>query len=173
MILRDRAPLQVAEIAQMENTTKLLEFWGSSVDVLQRRVLFDMLEACGQDDVAKVVAPLLGLQNKAEIFNSNLSRLQRLSLGVDHRHSPGFVVAEMLAEGLLHDDEQKMSFALHYVQAFQTLDTDLRGAGQTSAAVRKEISDRANMSDGATCFLAACCWRNEFRSSHAGCTNRN
>lgn len=153
MILRDRALLQVDEVAELDNTTKLFEFWGTSAATLRRRVTFDLVDAQGPEQVGEVVAPLIGLSAKASLFNRYLSRLKDLSLAYDHRHSPGFVIAETLAKGLLEGDQQKTRFARNYVDAFDQLVVNLQQE-ERAGSPRNEVSDRANMSDGAACFLA-------------------
>lgn len=152
-ILRDRALLQVSNVAEMDNTRKLLAFWRTDIESLQRRVMFDLPEVRQRKNVLAVVAPLIGLAEKAALFNQSLSSLKALDLHYDHRHSPGYIVAETLAEGLLQSDKRKTSFAQDYIRAFETLVAKLRAEGSGDSAIRKEVLDRANMSDGATSFL--------------------
>ncbi|MFW6169099.1 MAG: hypothetical protein ACODAD_01325 [Planctomycetota bacterium] len=152
-ILRDRALLQVSNVAEMDNTRKLLAFWRTDIESLQRRVMFDLPEVRQRKNVLAVVAPLVGLTEKAGLFNQSLSSLKSLDLHYDHRHSPGYIVAETLAEGLLQSDKRKTSFAHDYIQAFETLVAQMRAEGSGDSAIRKEVLDRANMSDGATSFL--------------------
>lgn len=153
MILHNRSLQQVAKVAEWEHTRRLFAFWGTNIDSLQRSITFDLLEARGRDATAAVVAPLIGLHQKASAFNATLTGLESLSLSYDHRHSPGFEIAETLADGLLHDDQSKIDFANSYIEAFESLENQLVAEGLSKATVRKEISDRANMSDGATAFL--------------------
>jgi hypothetical protein len=152
-ILRHRAMRQVEESADLENTEKLFQFWNTSLETLRRRVTFDLAEAQGRDQVASVVAPLIGLREKARVFDSSLSRLNNLSLNFDHQHSPGHVIAQTLAHGLLVDDQQAVRFAQGYIAALTVLVDKMETDGQTGATVRKEVADRANMSDGATFFV--------------------
>ncbi len=169
-ILRDRAMLQVSEVAQLENTKRLFAFWKTDVDTLRRRVIFDLVEARGRTQVMTVVAPLIGLRDKARQFDSQLASLKTLSLPFDHRHSPGFVIAEIFARGLLVNDPRKITFAEKYVQSFESLADALRAAGDSKAVVRKEVVDRANMSDGATSFLVRAL--DEKSREHDGLSNR-
>ncbi len=82
-----------------------------------------------------------------------LARLELLSLSYDHRHSPGYVVAQTLAAGLRQNDRAQIQFAERYLLAFETLTRDLQEQGLSRSAIRKEVADRANMSDGATGYL--------------------
>ena len=111
------------------------------------------MEAEGRDQIALVVGPLIGLRDKARQFDSMLTRLEALALPFDHRHSPGHVVAETLAQGLLEGNQKKIAFAGAYVESFEVLAASLQADNLARSAVRKEIADRANMSDGATGFL--------------------
>ncbi len=153
LILRDRALLQVAEAAEMENTKTLFAFWGTDIEALRRRVLFDLMDVRGGPQAGDVVAPLIGLRDKAEQFDKVLSRLSDMSLAFDHRHSPGFLIAQTLAQGLLHDDQRQIGFTHHYVESLENLAQHLQREELSGGAIRKEIADRANMSDGAAAFL--------------------
>ncbi len=153
LILRDRALLQVAEASEMENTKKLFAFWGTDIEALRRRVLFDLMDVRGPAQAGRVVAPLIGLRDKAEHFDKMLSRLSDMSLPFDHRHSPGFLMAETLAQGLLHDNQRQIAFTHQYVESLEALAQHLQGEELSRGAIRKEIGDRANMSDGAAMFL--------------------
>ncbi|MGM0489974.1 MAG: hypothetical protein ACQESR_24860, partial [Planctomycetota bacterium] len=152
-ILRDRALLQVSNVADMDNARKLLGFWRTDIESLRRRVIFDLPEARRREKVMAVVAPLIGLAEKAALFNQSLSTLKTLDLHYDHRHSPGYLIAETLADGLLQGDQRKTSFARDYIQAFETLAEEMRDEGRGGSTIRKEVVERANMSDGATSFL--------------------
>lgn len=152
-ILRDRALSQVSEVAHMENTKKLFAFWGTDAETLRRRIMFDLSAARGQDQVLSVVGPLIGLAGKAEVFNTELTSLKALSLHFDHQHSPGYLVAQILAQGLLQAEERKVAFAHDYIRAFELLVERMQAEGSRTATVRNEVVERANMSDGATSFL--------------------
>lgn len=153
LLLRDRALAQVDAAAQLQNTRVLFEFWGTDVESLRRGVLFDLKEAVQREQARDVVAPLIGLQDKVNQFHEVLISLQELGLTCDHQHSAGFTIAHTLANGLLQDDPRKMAFVRRYVSSLQTLVESMRNQGQGGAAVRKEVGDRARMSDGAAAFL--------------------
>ncbi len=152
-ILRDRALAQIEEAGSMQFAKQLFEFWGTDIEEFRRRVTFNFVDARGQREVAAIVEPLVGLRRKAAQFQDLLSRLQALSLSYDHRHSPGHVVAETLAAGLRTDDRARTEYAQRYVQAFESLADALRAQDLSRAAIRKEMTDRANMSDGACAYL--------------------
>ena len=153
MILRDRALLQIEEAGEMQFAKKLFEFWGTDIEEFRRRVTFNLVGAPGPKEIAGVVDPLVGLRTKTIQFQDLLGRLELLSLSYDHRHSPGYVVAETLAAGLRTNDRVKIRFAERYALAFETLSRDLQEQGLSRSAIRKEVADRANMSDGATVYV--------------------
>ncbi|MHB8863783.1 MAG: hypothetical protein ACYC6N_15380 [Pirellulaceae bacterium] len=152
-ILRDRALRQIEEAAEMQFAQKLFEFWGTDVEEFRRRVMFNLIDAPGPKEIAAVVDPLVGLRTKSLQFQDLLTRLDGLSLPYDHRHSAGYVVAETLAAGLRANDAVKVRFAERYVAAFEGLSRDLQAQGLSRSAIRKEIADRANMSDGAVVYV--------------------
>ena len=152
-ILRDRALLQIEEAGEMQFAKKLFDFWGTDIEEFRRRVTFNLVDAPGQKEIAAVVDPLVGLRTKAIQFQDLLARLELLSLPYDHRHSAGYVVAETLAAGLRTNDRVKIRFAERYALAFETLSRDLQEQGLSRSAIRKEVADRANMSDGATVYV--------------------
>jgi hypothetical protein len=51
------------------------------------------------------------------------------------------------------NDQAQIRFAQRYVLAFESLTGALQAQGLTRSAIRKEVADRANMSDGATVYL--------------------
>ena len=153
MILRDRALLQIEEAGEMQFAKKLFGFWGTDIEEFRRQVTFNLVGAPGPKEIAAVVDPLVGLRTKASQFQDLLGRLELLSLPYDQRHSPGYVVAEILAAGLRTNDRVKIRFAERYAVAFETLSRDLQAQGLTRSAIRKEVADRANMSDGATVYV--------------------
>jgi hypothetical protein len=153
MILRDRALMQIEEAGTTQFAKKLFDFWGTDMEEFRRRVTFNLVDARGQQEVAGIVEPLVGLQDKAAQFQDLLARLELLSLSYDHRHSPGYVVAQTLAAGLRQNDRARIQFAERYALAFETLTRDLQTQGLSRSAIRKEVADRANMSDGATVYL--------------------
>jgi hypothetical protein len=53
----------------------------------------------------------------------------------------------------LNNNDDQIAFARSYVNAFDRLANQLRDRGESKSDVRKEVADRANMSDGATAFL--------------------
>jgi len=152
-ILRDRALMQIEDAGNMQFARQLFEFWNTDVEEFRRRVLFNIPSAQTPQEVADIVEPLVGLKAKAALFEDVLSRLETLSLSYDHRHSPGFVVAETLATGLRTHSPERTGFAQRYLRAFETLSGQVQAQGQSRAALRKEITDRANMSDGASAYL--------------------
>jgi len=104
--------------------------------------------------VANVVTPLVGLRRKSLEFEEYLSRLEALSLYYDHRHGAGYLMAKMLADGLRSGDDAKVRFATRYVEAFELLRSEMQSRGAVRSAIRIEVSGRANMSDGATIYVA-------------------
>ncbi len=153
LILRDRALGQVAEAAEMDHTKRLFDFWSTDVESLRRLVVVDLMDAPGAVQAAAIVAPLIGLRDKAKHFHEILVRLDDISLPFDHRHSPGYLVAETLAKGLLQNGSGPIEFAHRYVDSLERLSADLADQGLSRGAIRKEIADRTNMSDGAASFL--------------------
>ncbi len=153
LILRDRALVQVEEAGEMQFASKLFSFWDTDLEEFRRRVTFHVVDAQSSHEVAGIVEPLVGLKQKAVQFQEMLGRLEALNLSYDHRHSPGYVVAQTLAAGLRAHDAAQLRFAERYVQAFETLTRDLQAQGLARSEIRKEVADRANMSDGATVYL--------------------
>ena len=100
LVLRDRALLQIEEAGEMPFAKKLFDFWGTDLEEFRRRVTFNIMDAKGPQEVAGIVEPLVGLKGKAAKFQDMLSRLESLNLSYDHRHSPGYIVAQTLAAGL-------------------------------------------------------------------------
>jgi hypothetical protein len=79
--------------------------------------------------------------------------LESLSLSYDHQYSPGFVIAETLARGLQQNHARWTDFAERYVNALTALAAELQRNNAPRHAIRKEVSDRANMSQGAASYL--------------------
>lgn len=152
-VLHTRALEQVATVAQLENTRRLFHFWGTDIQTLHREVHFDLPAVKDSKEAEAVIAPLVGLEDKALTFNQMLTRLEQLSLSFQHQHSAGYTIVKTLADGLLEDDKQRIAFADRYIAAFESLAAQLRNTGSSSAQIRKEIADRANLSDGAAGFL--------------------
>lgn len=154
ILLRDRALMQIGETGELESSQRLFEFWGTNIEELRKGIVFNLMAAQGAKGVAEVVAPLVGLRRKSREFEDLLARLDTLGISYDHRQGAGYVVARMLADGLRNDDDAKVRFAKRYAEAFETLWNDMQARGTTRSAVRKEVADRANMSDGATVYVA-------------------
>ncbi len=154
LVLRQRAMRQMLDTAGLKSASTLLKFWQTDYTALHRQVAFDLDAARTRDQVAAAVAPLLGLEEKTRVFDLILQELATLSLSADHQHSPGYSIAETLAKGLRQGDQASIEFAQQYVAAFRALMDQLRKAGQSDADIRKEVTQRANMSDGAMAFLA-------------------
>ncbi|MBM4092692.1 MAG: hypothetical protein FJ276_25240, partial [Planctomycetes bacterium] len=153
VILRDRSLLQIEQSAESEHARKLFEFWGTDVEALGRHVVFQLGDAKSHEQIAAVVEPLLGLQEKARRFHDGLERLRSLSLPCDHRHGSGYVIARSLADGLRGNQSPLVDFAMRHLAAFETLAKELASRGDSRSSARKEISDRATMSDSAAGYL--------------------
>jgi hypothetical protein len=153
-LLRDRALAQINETGELESAERLFAFWGTDIEEQRKGILFNLMEAPGAKEVGEVVKPLVGLRRKSLEFEDYLSRLNALSLYYDHRHGAGYLVAKMLADGLRTGDDAKVRFAQRYVEAFELLRSELQSRDAVRSAIRSEISSRANMSDGATVYVA-------------------
>lgn len=153
-LLRDRALLQINETGALDSAERLFAFWGTDIEEQRKGILFNLMEAKGAKEVGEVVKPLIGLRRKSLEFEDFLSRLNALSLYYDHRHGAGYLVAKMLADGLRAGDDAKVRFAQRYLDAFEALRSELLSRGAVRSAIRQEVSSRANMSDGATIYVA-------------------
>lgn len=153
-LLRDRALLQINEAGALDSAERLFTFWGTNLEEQRKGILFNLMEAPGAKEVGEVVKPLVGLRRKSAEFEDFLSRLNALSLYYDHRHGAGYLVAKMLADGLRAGDDAKIRFAQRYIAAFESLRSEMQLLGAVRSAVRLEVSSRANMSDGATIYVA-------------------
>jgi hypothetical protein len=154
ILLRDRALLQINQTGELESAERLFAFWGTNIEEQRKGILFNLMDAPGAKGVAEVVTPLVGLRRKSLEFEDYLTRLNALSLYYDHRHGAGYLVAKMLADGLRAGDDTKVQFAKRYVEAFELLRSEMQSRGAERSAVRLEVSSRANMSDGATIYVA-------------------
>ncbi len=153
LLLRDRALVQIADAADLPAAKLLFEFWGTDSEELRRQVMFHVLTGAGEAEVRNAVQPLMGLRRKALRFQDFLARLQALSLTYEHRQGPGHAVARALATGLREQASVKVELAERYVEAFETLARELSARGETPTAIRKEVTDRATMSDGAVHYV--------------------
>ncbi|MFV1966939.1 MAG: hypothetical protein ACC628_16050 [Pirellulaceae bacterium] len=153
VILRHRAILQVDDACGLQHTAKLLKFWGTDADGFRNRVVIQFADATTREEIERAVAPLWGLHDKTLRFNDALSNLESLSLPYDHPYSPGFVIAQTLARGLGENRKTLIDFAENYLSAFEDLASQLRQQDTPRHAMRKEISDRANMTQGAATYL--------------------
>ena len=76
-----------------------------------------------------------------------------MSLPYEHQYSPGFIIADTLARGLIANRKAWIGFAEDYLTSLETLAEGLRAETDSNYAVRKEVLDRANMSQGAAGYL--------------------
>ena len=152
-ILRRRSLQQVAIACQPRNAEKLLHFWGTDPTKFRDEFLLQLAKAQTGADAARVIEPLVGLDRKAASFGDALSRLELLQLSYDHRHGAGFVIADTLAHGWSEDREVWTAFAWQYLEALETLAEGMRQRSFPAAAVRQEVSQRADASQGAARYL--------------------
>ena len=109
--------------------------------------------AIDAEQVARAIEPLYRLREKSLQFDSAIARLESLSLPYEHQYSPGFVIADTLARGLAANHQAWIGFAEAYLASLETLAAGLRTETDSNFAVRKEVLDRANMSQGAAGYL--------------------
>jgi len=152
-ILQGRAVQQVDLACESPQTEKLLKFWSTDVEAFRNRLLTRFADATTPEDVEQAVEPLLGLCDKTDRFAKAVSSLETLSLSYDHQYSPGFVVAHTLARGLGGGPARLTLFAERYLESFERLGSELQRRDTSKHAIRKEISDRANMTQGAAGYL--------------------
>lgn len=153
MILRERALEQIEAVCRLPHAERLFKFWGTNLDryCLQARTRLD--EADTTEQIVGAVEPLLQLRAKSRQFDSAIARLEALSLPYDHQYSPGFIIADTLARGLDVGHLAWIQFAEEYLVALETLAVNLRLQTDSNYAVRRELLDRANMSQGAAGYL--------------------
>lgn len=152
-ILREQAEEQIQLACQLPSTGRLFKFWGTDPESFRREVLAKFDDARSHQDLARTIQPLLGLEEKVNRFSDVMSRLEALSLPYEHQFSAGYVVAHSLAQGMHDNNDRLVEFSKNYIESFEKLGGELRIRNRPSHAIRKEISDRANMSQGAADFL--------------------
>jgi hypothetical protein len=152
-ILREQAEEQVQRACELPSTGRLFKFWGTDPNSFRRDVLAKFDDARSHQELARTIQPLLGLEEKVNRFSDVMSRLEALSLPYEHQFSAGYVVAHSLAQGMHDNNDDLVQFSKNYIESFEALGGELRLRNRPSHAIRKEISDRANMSQGAADFL--------------------
>jgi len=152
-ILLERAVRQVNTITGLASAEKLFGFWGTSLGTYRREILNQLAEANTGADIAKVVTPLLDVKKKATRFEKMAGRITTLGLSYKSQYSATYVVARVMARGLLEGDPSMVDFAEKYVAAFESLARTLQHAGRRNSTLRKELADRAVYSQGAAAFL--------------------
>ncbi len=152
-ILRDQAEEQIDAACQWSSTARLFKFWGTDPESFRKEVLGQFDDTRTHQEVARTIQPLLGLEGKVTRFADVMARLEALSLPYEHQFSAGHVVARSLAQGLHDNNHRSIEFATKYIEAFEALVNELRHREEPTHAIRKEISDRANMSQGAADYL--------------------
>ena len=153
VILRDRSLLQIEQSAESEHARKLFEFWGTDIETLGRHVVFQLGDAKSHEQIAAVVEPLIGLQEKARHFHDGLERLRSLSLPCDHRHGSGYVIARSLADGLRGNPRRWSISPCGISRPLRRWRRSWPVAEIPGRPPHKEISDRATMSDSAAGYL--------------------
>jgi len=152
-ILRTRAVEHIDAACQSGRTDRLFKFWGTTAGLYRADVATRLDEAETRDQAARAVEPLFDFCEKAARFGAAVERLESLSLSHEHRHSPGFVIAETFARGLSENRPQWAAFAEQYIDALDKLVFQIRLRTDSTYTVRKEVSDRATMSTSAVEFL--------------------
>jgi hypothetical protein len=152
-VLRERAMRYIDIACQSRDVEKLFKFWGTDVESYREQARTRLAEAQTCAETVRAIEPLLGLCDKTICFGDAVSRLQSLSLSCDHRHSPGFVIAQTLARGLGEDHAGWVVFAKQYIAALETLVFEIRLDTTSTYTIRKEVSDRATMSTSAAEYL--------------------
>jgi hypothetical protein len=152
-ILREQAEDQIDAACQLSSTARLFKYWGTDTAAFRRDVLQRLDGARSHEELTRTIQPLLGLETKVNQFADIISRLETLSLPYEHQFSVGYVVAEALALGMHDNNHSLVGFATNYVRSFEMLIGELEQRNRPPHMIRKEISDRANMSQGAADFL--------------------
>jgi hypothetical protein len=152
-LLRERALTQVAAVCGEPEADKLFKFWGSSSAAYHDRVLTQLTEAKTEAQMAQAVAPLLGLSAKVTRFSESVTRLEKVGLPYESPYEPGAVIAQTLARGLGENHAEWLAFAEQHLTAYEKLVAALKRQNAPPHAVRKELADRVNMSQGAAQFL--------------------
>jgi hypothetical protein len=152
-ILRQRAVQHIDAACQSGRTDKLFKFWGTSAELYRADVATRLDEAKTRDQTARAVEPLFDFCDKAARFGTAVERLESLSLSHEHRHSPGFVIAETFARGLSENHPGRVTFAEQYIDALEKLVFEIRLRTDSTYTIRKEVSDRATMSTSAVEYL--------------------
>ena len=153
-ILHERVLQQLDVIGQSRSADQLFKFWNLDAASFCSRTAASFDDARTGAEIARAVQPLLGLSDRAARFNDAMERLESLALPCAHQYSPGFVIAETLARGLHENHAARAAFAEQHLEAFETLAANLHLRGLPPHAVRKELLDRANFSQGAAGYLA-------------------
>lgn len=152
-ILRQRAVQHIDAACRSGRTDKLFKFWGTSAELYRADVAARLDEAKTRDQAARAVEPLFDFCDKAARFGAAVERLESLSLSHEHRHSPGFVIAETFARGLSENHPGWVTFAEQYIDALEKLVFQIRLRTDSTYTIRKEVSDRATMSTSAVEYV--------------------
>jgi hypothetical protein len=152
-ILRQRAVQHIDAACQSGRTDKLFKFWGTTAELYRADVAERLDEAETRDQTARAVEPLFDFCEKAARFGTAAERLESLSLPHEHRHSPGFFIAETFARGLSENHPGLVAFAERYIDALEKLVFQIRLRTDSTYTIRKEVSDRATMSTSAVEYL--------------------
>ena len=152
-VLCEQAWRQIDAACQPAHAATLFKLWGTDMDAFRSRVLQRLTDARTRAEAARAAEPLVGLSDQTRRFSHAIDRLESLSIPHAHQYSPGFVIADVLARGLAERRAAWVAFADDYLASLEALVAELRGREAPAHAVRKEVSDRATMSQGAASFL--------------------
>jgi len=152
-ILRERAMRHIDAACGARHADKLFKFWGTSVESYRAQTKDRLDEVRTRAQTTRTIEPLLEICEKASRFSAAVERLESLSLSQDHRHSPGFAIAETLARGLRESHSGWVVFAEQYIDALEKLVRQIRLRTDSMYTIKKEVSDRATMSTSAVEYL--------------------
>jgi hypothetical protein len=152
-ILRERASRQITDACRPPHAQELFKFSGTSLEAFCDQTLTELADAKTREQTVRAVRPLLGLCDRTMRFGDAVSRLESLSLPYDRQHSPGYVIAHTLARGSVTHHLAWIDFAQRYLEALETLASELRKQDHPPHAIRKEVSERASASQGAAGYL--------------------
>lgn len=153
-ILRERAMWEIEAASGLKATDRLFEIWGTSSDRFRQQFVDRFAEAETPEQVRQAIGPVLGLATKSSCFDHAVAVLEQLSLPYGQQYSPGHVVVTTLARGLYENSDELILLATEYLNALEQLSQSLAEQGATRYALRRELTDRANMCQGAMAFLA-------------------
>jgi hypothetical protein len=152
-ILQDRCRQQLDESGEIPNCERLFRFWGTTRDKYRYESLTAFQNAKTTAQLSLVVEPILHIRAKVNQFEDLIARMAKLSVASEHRHTPGYIVAETMAQGLRTGRAECVTFSTNYVEALETLAVDLSNQKDSPNSIKQEIANRASWSQGAATFL--------------------